>query len=54
MTADRAIRRNQGSRSIQEILEMLGKRIRSERKGKEFSQEGFAEVCAYGQKSQAH
>ena len=45
MTADHAIRKNQGSRSMQEILEMIGKRIRSERKGKGFSQEGFAEVC---------
>jgi transcriptional regulator with XRE-family HTH domain len=45
MTADQAIRKNQGNRSIQEILEMLGKRIRSERKGKGFSQESFAEVC---------
>jgi transcriptional regulator with XRE-family HTH domain len=45
MTADQAIRKNQGSRSMQEILEMLGKRIRSERKGKGLSQESFAEVC---------
>jgi transcriptional regulator with XRE-family HTH domain len=45
MTADQAIRRNQGSGSMQEILEMLGKRIRSERKGKRLSEEGFAEVC---------
>ena len=45
MTADHAIRKNQGSRSMQEILEMIGRRIRSERKGKAFSQEGFAEVC---------
>jgi len=45
MTADQAIRENQASRSMQEILEMLGKRIRSEHKGKGFSQEGFAEVC---------
>jgi transcriptional regulator with XRE-family HTH domain len=45
MTADQAIRTNQESRSMQEILEMLGKRIRSERKEKGLSQEGFAEVC---------
>jgi transcriptional regulator with XRE-family HTH domain len=30
---------------MQEILLALGKRIRCERKGKGFSQEGFAEVC---------
>jgi transcriptional regulator with XRE-family HTH domain len=45
MTADQAIRKSQESRSMQEILEMLGKRIRSERKGKGLSQEGFADVC---------
>jgi len=45
MNSEKTANENQARRSMQEILLALGKRIRSERKGKGFSQEGFAEVC---------
>ncbi len=31
--------------SMQQILQLLGRRIRSERQRKSMSQEGFAEIC---------
>ena len=45
MSSEKTASENQVRRSMQEILLALGERIRSERKGKGFSQEGFAEVC---------
>jgi transcriptional regulator with XRE-family HTH domain len=45
MSNEKTANENRGRRSMQEILLGLGKRIRSERKGKGFSQESFAEVC---------
>jgi transcriptional regulator with XRE-family HTH domain len=46
MTAQKPTSWNQQRRlAIQGILHMLGKRICRERKGKGFSQEGFADAC---------
>jgi transcriptional regulator with XRE-family HTH domain len=45
MTAGRVAGENEGRRSVQEILQLLGKRIRRGREGKRLSQEGFAGVC---------
>jgi transcriptional regulator with XRE-family HTH domain len=45
MSSKKTVNEKQGRGPMQEILLALGKRIRSERKGKGLSQEAFAEVC---------
>jgi DNA-binding transcriptional regulator YiaG len=45
MKSQKTANKNQGRRSMQEILVVPGKRIRSERERKRMSQEGFAELC---------
>jgi transcriptional regulator with XRE-family HTH domain len=45
MNADQAIRENQGRRSMQEIPQILGKRVRYRRAQRGMSQEGFADPC---------
>jgi transcriptional regulator with XRE-family HTH domain len=45
MNIENTANKNQGRRSMQEILVVLGKRIRSERNQNGFSQEGFAAEC---------
>jgi transcriptional regulator with XRE-family HTH domain len=45
MNSEKTANKNQGRRSMQEILVVLGKRIRRERNQNGFSQEGFATEC---------
>jgi transcriptional regulator with XRE-family HTH domain len=45
MTAEQVNKESEVPHSLQEILETLGKRIRSERQRKGLSQEGFAGAC---------
>ena len=44
-TAGQVTAENEESRSMQQILQLLGRRIRSERQRKGLSQEGFAGAC---------
>lgn len=45
MTPGQVAAENEEPRSMQQILQLLGRRIRSERQRKGLSQEGFAGVC---------
>jgi transcriptional regulator with XRE-family HTH domain len=45
MTAGQIGSESEGRRSMQEILQLLGRRIRSKRQRKGLSQEGFAGSC---------
>jgi transcriptional regulator with XRE-family HTH domain len=45
MTAEQPTSESQKHHSLEEILLVLGERIRSERKQRGFSQEGFAAEC---------
>jgi transcriptional regulator with XRE-family HTH domain len=45
MSAGQVTVENEESRSLQQILQLLGRRIRGERQRKGLSQEGFAGAC---------